>query len=225
MTTPAHGDPTAQASTPRATHLVFVRHGEALGANGRCIGHTDLLLSPSGAVAIQILTAAWHNAGTASVTGVPTRIVSSDLRRAADSAALLAVPWDIPVEFTPQLREMHFGVWDGQPWSVIEAEDGARLQAWMEQWVNLTTPSGEDVGALMRRATKWLDTLLHNPLLHGDTTVVVSHAGWIRAALTYLLNRPISQMFDIPVGHACATIVRINASEMTLVASDVPLIP
>jgi len=226
MTTQAHGNPIAPvSSTPRATHLVFIRHGEAIGSDGRCIGHTDLPLSPTGAAAIQTLAAAWHNAGTATVTGVPTRIVSSDLQRAADSASLLAAPWGIAVECTPQLREMHFGVWDGQPWSVIEAEDGERLQAWMEHWMTLTTPGGEDVSAVMQRATGWLAAHLHNPSLHGDTTVVVSHAGWIRAALTYLLNRSISQMFDIPVNHARTTIVRIHASAMTLVASDVPHIP
>ncbi len=63
--------------------LVLVRHGEADGGQGRAVGHLDLPLSTAGARAIAALARSWRGLA-------PSRIVVSDLRRAAESARLLA---------------------------------------------------------------------------------------------------------------------------------------
>lgn len=217
-----HDDPGRRALADQSVaHLVFLRHGHALDVDGRCIGHTDVELSSVGANAVRAFVTAWYNRGAASVVGVPIRIVSSDLRRAADSARILALPWRLNIEYDARLREMHFGTWDGRSWQAIEAEDNARLQLWMERWVESPTPGGEAIGDLARRAATWLDTFLRSPRPPFGTTVVVSHAGWIRVALSHLLDRPLARIFDIPVDHARATIVSFGVAGPHLLASNV----
>lgn len=205
--------------TSGATILVFIRHGEALDAHGRCVGHTDLPLAPAGADAIDALADRWQSAGPSCIAGVPTRVVSSDLRRASASADIIAAKWKLSVEHDAQLREMNFGEWDGQLWSSIEATDGARLRAWTEAWTDTPAPGGEGLVEVSERAAAWLREAL--TATQRSTIAVVSHAGWIRAALCHLLRLPPSEIFRFAVDHARATIVSVRPSGAELIASNV----
>ena len=101
---------------------------------------------------------------------------------------------------------MHFGEWDGQTWSEIEQKDATRFRRWMDDWVTVAPPSGESATDLAARAAAWLtETLAASD--SAECIIVVSHAGWIRAALMHLLRRDLARMFDIAVEHARATIV------------------
>jgi broad specificity phosphatase PhoE len=198
-------------------HLIFVRHGAALDVEDRCIGQTDVSLSPAGADAIRALAAA------ASDFGPTTRIVSSDLRRASESAKILAAAWALPIAYDARLREMNFGSWDGCSWSAIEAEDGARFRAWTAEWVDSRTPDGEGVADVAKRAASWLGEIRAET--RSQRVVVVSHAGWIRAAVSELLEWPLSAIFELAIDHARATVVRIDAAGARLIASNVDRIP
>jgi broad specificity phosphatase PhoE len=197
--------------------LIFVRHGRGSDVDGRCIGQTDVALSSEGAVEIERLASDWRE----HVVGAPAAIYSSDLRRARESAEIVGAVWGIPVQYDHRLREMHFGAWDGQRWDAIEAADGARLRAWTERWADTAAPGGETIADIERRAADWIDETLRSPVSSSGTVVVVSHAGWIRVALSRLLRRPASQMFDIPVDYARATVVRVDEREARLLTSNV----
>ena len=201
--------------------FVFIRHGEAADIEGRCIGHADAVLSDTGATAVQTLATRWLEPNRANATLRPTRIVSSDLRRAFDSARILAAAWELPIESDPQLREMHFGDWDGRVWSEIEATDDARLRAWTEDWANLATPGGEGLADVMQRARSWLNDVIDAATLDAPVIAVVSHAGWIRAALSVLLELPRADIFSLSVDYARATIVSVGPSGVELIASNV----
>ena len=205
------------------TRLVLLRHGEALGVAERCIGHTDVPLSPDGAAAIRRLVVD----GLQSLTGTRSgnvRLVSSDLRRAFESAEILAAVTGCHPVSDARLRELDFGEWDGRSWSEIECSDAERLRSWMQRWTEGTAPAGESVGDLLRRARNWLgDTLTRQSA--GQIYVVVSHAGWIRAAVSHLLGYDIAHMFEIPVDHARATVIDVGDSGAVLVASNVGALP
>lgn len=203
--------------------LVLIRHGVTIHADGRCLGHTDLPLAPSGIDAIGALAERWHALGPSSRVGVPARIVSSDLRRASESARIVADRWALPVERDTRLREMNFGEWDGRLWSDIEAADGGRLRAWTDNWRDASCPGGESLSNVIHRAGSWLDeTLDATP---PSTIAVVSHAGWIRAALCRLLRVPPAEIFHFAVAHARATIVAVRSSGAELVSSNVAEVP
>lgn len=189
--------------------FVLVRHGEAVNAAGRCIGHTDLPLSEVGKAGIQRSAQALRTRFAVECWAETGQIVSSDLSRAKSSAAIIATELGMHASHDARLREMNFGEWDGLAWSAIETNDGARCRAWMERWTAARPPAGETVRDVVDRAAAWLDSTLSMPPQF-DTIVVVTHAGWIRAALCYLTGAPIEQMFDFPSDYARATVVEVR---------------
>jgi broad specificity phosphatase PhoE len=199
------------------TRIVLIRHGQAIDVAGRCIGHTDVALSEEGAAAIR------HMAANVSRQR-QTRLVSSDLQRASESARIISLATGCHLEIDARLREMNFGAWDGRTWDEILRDDSERLGAWMERWTEIAAPAGESAHHLLLRAAHWLDELAAQER-HGDQIVVVSHAGWIRAAITHMLGYDIARMFEIPADHARATIVDLATSGYSLVASNVDSLP
>jgi alpha-ribazole phosphatase/probable phosphoglycerate mutase len=197
------------------TRFVFVRHGSASNVAGRCIGHTNAPLSQEGAAAIREL---FRNAAESYDRN--TRIISSDLLRAVESAQIISTMTGLPLELDARLREMNFGRWDGRSWSEIERDDAKILHAWMERWSETTTPDGEGARTVLERAIDWINDVA-TPNNHGRQIITVSHAGWIRAAVTHLTKRDIARMFEIPVDHAHATIIDVATSGNALVASNI----
>ena len=197
------------------TRIVLIRHGRAEHTEGRCIGHTDVPLSAEGRAAIRSLSG--H---ALSVVIGPASIIASDLRRAVDSAAILATALGAAVECDRRLREMDFGEWDGQTWTHLERNDGDRLRAWTDRWIDVSVPGGETARDLERRAADWLHST-RTPFDRTSTVFAVGHAGWIRAAVGLLLGRPLDQLFDTQIDHAHTTIVDRFRMSARLVAENV----
>lgn len=87
--------------------LIVWRHGETEhNVVGVWQGQLDTDLSERGAQQAR-------ESAVALAALRPTRIVSSDLRRAAHTAEALAAVTDLPVEYDERLREIHVGTWQG----------------------------------------------------------------------------------------------------------------
>lgn len=199
---------------PRAAPtLHLLRHGLSAGADGLCIGRTDVPLSPEGRAAFETVAARWP-------LPRPARLVASPLRRAQASAEPLARAWGLPVETEPRLAEMDFGRWEGQPWTAIEADDAEALHAWMQNWTRVAAPGGEAFSSVQARMDAWLDALVAAPPPQGDV-VAVAHAGAIRAALVRVLGLDAAHAFRLDVQHAALTTLRLDPP--TLVCLNRPL--
>jgi probable phosphoglycerate mutase len=95
--------------------LCLIRHGEtALGA-ARVVQRADTPLSERG------LNQADHLARRLAALGV-SRILSSDLRRAAMTAEAIARDTGVEIEFEPLLQERSFGDLRGTPYSELEID-------------------------------------------------------------------------------------------------------
>ena len=101
-------------SKPVSTRICFIRHGETdWNVEKRIQGHTDISLNEVGrAQALAMAFNAAHQRFHA--------IYSSDLLRAQETAQVLAQREDHPVKLLPQLRERHYGIFQG-----ITAAQGA----------------------------------------------------------------------------------------------------
>lgn len=115
----------ATQGTPvsQGVRLILLRHGETHhNAAGIYQGHLDTELSERG-----ISQAA---AAAAALAHLPlTRIVSSDLRRAADTAAALGQVTSLPVQHDPRLREIDVGDWTGRSHSDVVSDWPEATQA------------------------------------------------------------------------------------------------
>ena len=184
--------------------LILIRHGLPEGHAGRCVGHFDTTLAEDGARAIAELVDLWISNG-----GVrPSRIVSSDLRRASDSARIIADAWGVPLVIDAELREMHFGEWEGRTWDEIAHTDGERLRYWTDNWTRAAPPGGESLDLFARRVA--------SGLVHVRDSVVVSHAGWIRVAVSILLGEDLAATFDRSIDYAHAAIVESQDGDYRL---------
>jgi alpha-ribazole phosphatase len=197
--------------------MFFVRHGRTVAPQDQCIGHTDVALSEDGAEMIRTLVADGLSAKV-------TRVISSDLCRAMESAAILATTLACPVEHDARLREMSFGDWEGKLWSRIVLDDAEHFHAWTEHWLDVAPPGGESAAELARRAADWMTQLL-DVAQADERIVVVSHAGWIRSALTHLFGRDLADLFDIPLDLGRATVVEVSVDGCSVVAENVPRLP
>ncbi|MGA9613494.1 MAG: glucosyl-3-phosphoglycerate phosphatase, partial [Mycobacterium sp.] len=106
--------------------LVMLRHGQTeFNLSSRMQGQLDTELTELGRA--QAVAAA-----AALAKDQPLLVVSSDLRRAYDTAIALQERIGIPVRADERLRETHLGDWQGMTHAEIDTKaPGARL-AWRE---------------------------------------------------------------------------------------------
>lgn len=118
-------------------------------------------------------------------------IVSSDLRRAADTAAELSTLTGVPVREDARLRETFGGSWQGLTVTEIRDLDADAYALWRS---GADVPAGgaetrTDVAGRVRPAV--LEALADVP--PGETLVVVTHGGSARAAINSLLGLPMDR--------------------------------
>lgn len=169
--------------------LVMLRHGQTeWNAGSRMQGQLDTDLTDLGrdqaAAAAEVLA-----------KRQPLVIVSSDLRRALDTATALGERSGLPVEIDTRLRETHLGDWQGL--THLEVDDvapGARL-AWRDdaRWAPHGGESRVDVAA---RSMPLVDELLERHPEWGvedpdRPVVLVAHGGLIAALTGALLALPV----------------------------------
>ncbi len=171
-----------QAEGGGAATLVLWRHGRTgSNAEGRFQGQLDTPLDDVGRG--QARTSAAVLAGLA-----PDRLVTSDLRRAADTAAELAALTGLAAHHDPALRELDAGAWQGLLHRQIE--DG-----WPQMHVAWRTGEDMRIGGGERRSElgrRVADALQRHAATTPDGGVLVaaSHSGALRAGLLSLLGLP-----------------------------------
>jgi glucosyl-3-phosphoglycerate phosphatase len=173
----------------RVRRLVMLRHGQTeFNAGSRMQGQLDTELSDLGrdqAVAAAEVLAKRQ----------PQLIVSSDLRRALDTAVVLGERSGLPVVVDTRLRETHLGDWQGMTHLEVDAAaSGARL-AWRNDatWAPHGGESRVDVAArgmpviaeLVAEQTEWGADEPERPV------VLVAHGGLIAALTAALLKLPV----------------------------------
>ncbi|MDN4162822.1 histidine phosphatase family protein [Nocardioides abyssi] len=172
----------ADPATAGPRRLVVLRHGRtAFNAEQRIQGQHDVDLDETGhdqAAAAAPYVAAYR----------PTRLVTSDLARAQQTAAYVAKETGLEPEPDPRLREGHLG----ERQLLTHAEYAALAPAEFAAFVAGdwdVVPGGEPLAAVRARVAEALaDLLAATP--PGETTVAVSHGGAIIRGVAALLGWP-----------------------------------
>ncbi len=170
-----------------ALHLL--RHGEPEGV-GRLIGRTDAPPTIAG------ITACVDKARGRKVEA----LVASDLSRARLAGEAIGRAIGIPLTIDPRWRELDFGAWDGLDLGDVDADALARFQ---DDPDGQAPPAGECWSALVHRVSAAISGLAP------QSTLVVTHAGAIRAALTILCGFDQRQAWAIDLPYACLVSLRV----------------
>jgi broad specificity phosphatase PhoE len=117
------------------------------------------------------------------------RVVSSDLRRASQTAGIVAAPHRLEVETTPAMRELNFGAWEGRTLSDLWVDEPGAAAAW-EGDARVTPPSfGESLSELLERVACFWDSL--HPLPQRGEVAIVAHGGSLAAMRSLITGAPI----------------------------------
>jgi len=162
--------------------LHLMRHGEPV-LTGRLLGHGDVPATLAGIAACA--TAAASLVGT-------TAIVTSDLSRAAACAEAAGETLRLPVRIDPRWRELDFGDWDG--WAASDLDPDALARFWDDPDAH-PPPGGERWGVLVQRVGAALAEVR-------DETLVVTHAGAMRAALAAACGFDARQVWAVGLPYA-----------------------
>jgi alpha-ribazole phosphatase len=155
--------------------LTIVRHAQPLIATGVCYGTLDV---PADTQATALAAAS-----IATLLPPHAKLYCSPLQRCTALALQVqALRPELTMLVIPQLCEMDFGAWEGQPWDSIDAQT---LSAWTDDFENYRCGgTGESAGQFVAR--------VHSAVLQTAQTsgaVWITHAGVARA-IAWLCQRP-----------------------------------
>ena len=170
------------AGQAQAAELIVVRHAPTAWSGRRYCGRSDPPLDAPGRAAAARLAA-----DLAPTLPAGTRIVSSPLRRALDTATAIAdAAGLVTVIVDDRWREVDFGVAEGRTFDELATIEPALAARLATGDTAVDWPGGESAAAFERRIrAAWRDLLAT-----GDATVLVSHAGPLRAAMAAARDVP-----------------------------------
>ena len=168
---------------PKETSRYYlIRHGEtAENLQMRYLGTRDESLTKNGMQQARQAADA--------MAQIPVRIViSSPLRRAADTAGLIQKACGVELRLDQRLAEGSFGSWEGLTRSDVVrrgGEDAEMLVRW-ESDASFAPPGGESLESIHRRAVNAAEEFKRE--FAGSSLVLVSHVGPIKAILAHVLG-------------------------------------
>jgi len=201
------------------TEVFLIRHGDALP------GAEELI--PTGAYDDQPLSAIGR--AQAQALGEHLRpltfaaIYSSPLRRARETAVLLAAFQSVPVSIVDELREVELGtIQPILPEGATREEVAAHLRDRLAEIVRLVAtfghwsviPGSESDDAFRARITHALDGLARRHT--GERIAVVAHGGVINAYAAATLG--LDRNFFFPCANTSVTVVRVRGAARVLLA-------
>jgi len=165
---------------PLKTTLYLIRHGQSAGnAEGRFGGHSATPLSDLGLHQAKITAKALLKERI-------TVIYSSDLKRAAQTAAELAALSGLPVNHTDIFRERNIGVLEGLTFDEAEKEYPGDYRALVDRNVAHVITEGESYRQLVERVAKTVDEILEKH--KGGRIAVFAHTGTICFLTLHLMG-------------------------------------
>jgi alpha-ribazole phosphatase len=152
------------------TRLLLVRHGETeLQSSLRYWGKTDIELGQVGLHQAEQLR---DRLATENINA----IYSSELKRANDTAVIIATRHNLRVTTCPELREVDFGRLEGLDFTEIKQQFPEIEQMWLTRNPALIYPDGESLTGFEERVSGFKTRLQSHRA--EETILVVAHARW-----------------------------------------------
>ena len=170
--------------------LLFIRHAITDWNQQRRIqGCTDIPLSDAGRAYLKTcsLPSKWHK----------TICYTSTLVRTIETAQLLNAESIHP---TPLLREMHWGLWEGQTLAQMRQSNPESFAENERRGLDFRPDGGESPREVLTRLERWLRSLEDGL----QQAIVITHKGVIRAALSSACDWDMQSKFQYSIDWSCA---------------------
>jgi broad specificity phosphatase PhoE len=163
------------------TTIILIRHGQtAWNKVERIRGQVDIPLDDTG------LAQAEATAERVVQQWAPSAVVCSPLRRAAQTAEIVARSLSVDVQVEPGLLDISFGQWQGLSPSEVEERWPAMADAWLAAPHTVAFPGGESLDDVRQRSTAALHTLIERH--RGEEIVAVAHTVVNRVVMCAVLG-------------------------------------
>lgn len=217
--------------------LYLIRHGETEGADSRRYkGSIDVPMSEKGAAQIRKAAEFIGSRVKGQVdldnSSKLTAVYCSPLSRALKSAEIIAEDCGLKPVVVDDLRERHFGIWEGMSFDEIRGAYPDEFKAWADNPLKYSPVGGEStlkvrdrvVAALnrilddnstvrvqgFRDSSEETDKSLESPAPRTPDSVhiaIVAHGGVNRIILCHVTGIPLENIFRVEQDFGCINII------------------
>lgn len=179
--------------------ILLVRHGQTdENVSGRISGQGAVSLNGRGQeqakLAAQVL-APLH----------VTRLISSPVVRAWQTATILDEHLQLGIEVEPDLREVGYGDWEGQTFQAIRG--GAAFQLAMHDPINAVFPHGESLVSVQQRSVRVVEAIRQGAAQ--EVVVLVSHGDVIRMLVAHYLGMTFNDYRRITIDNGAISVLEL----------------
>jgi len=163
--------------------LFLIRHGQTeSNAEGRYQGSRDTELTETGLRQAYLAKKYLSNVRL-------DAIYSSPMKRATDTARIIAEDTQLELKIRDNLKELNFGKWEGLKFEEINERYKKDYQAWLNDPYKNPPTQGESFGKLQERAGDEIKKIVSENK-DGSNVAVITHGGVILALLVDWLQIP-----------------------------------
>jgi len=169
--------------TTSRTEFVIIRHGQTHGNITRTLqGQSNTDLDETGVQQVRLLARRLksHPAFDA--------VISSDLKRARDTAQILVDSIGGTIIPNAGLREWNLGILEGRSWQDLQLEYPQIMNSFLNSHKDVEVPGGERRSVMEKRVSECLDILASE--FAGKRLLVVTHGGVLRAIFRHIVGLP-----------------------------------
>lgn len=188
--------------------IILVRHGQTeWNRQERFRGWVDIDLDETGlrqAEAAAERVARWEVAA----------IYSSPLRRAMDTAQIIANRLSLPVVPLEGINDMNFGIWQGLSIGEVKENYPELFDLWRYSPQRLEIPQGESLEDVRKRVVATIDDLTARH--EGSTVALVTHRVVCKVLLCHLLGLDNSHFWQIAQDTTAINLFEITEGKATV---------
>jgi probable phosphoglycerate mutase len=160
----------------------FGRHGESeWNAENRLCGRTDVSLSEAGRRQAARLAERLRALP-------PDAIYTSPLRRAMETAEIIAQGTGLTPAVDERIIEINYGAWEGRTFAEIMAQDGEAFRVWDADPGTVSPPGGESGNQALARIVPFLNELGAGHTGEREHVVIVCHKTVCRLVVCHVLG-------------------------------------
>lgn len=194
--------------------IYMIRHGETdWNKVFRLQGHADIPLNEAGKALAEITAQALRDVEF-------SRIYTSPLKRAKETALILKGNRDIPVIEEERIKEISFGIYEGYHCSEAhyDVPDSEFISFFINPGAYIPPQDAESIEDLCERTTDFLMELVHNKEMKDETILISTHGAAIRGLLSTVHKRSKAEFWKGGVHQNCAvTILNVTQEQIRLV--------
>lgn len=190
--------------------LIYIsRHGETeWNIHRRTQGQTDIPLTDKGKQQAVSLAGRLLNENIG-------QIISSDLKRAYETATIVGRHLKLEVEPSPMLREISFGCWEGSTIDEIEENYPGGLKKWRTNH-DFCPDKGESLLDLSNRVKKFISSMDYKKL-EDSNLLLVSHGITCKVLILELMGMPLDYIMDFKIANTGLCVIDTTGKKNAVV--------